>query len=82
MRDRAVYTPDEVAAVLGISARAVRQAILAGQLPGSAFGTGQRRRYVIPAEAFARYLAGEWRAPETGHGTSPSHLFLVRRKGW
>jgi excisionase family DNA binding protein len=78
--DRALLTPDEAAAILGISAGAVRQAVAAGQLPGSVLGTGRRRRYLIPALALERYLAGEWRGAEPK--PRPASIpFVVRRKG-
>lgn len=75
--DRALLTPDEAAAILGISAGAVRRAVAAGQLPGSVLGTGRRRRYLIPALALERYLAGEWR-PQPAQ-PQPAIPFVVRR---
>lgn len=78
--ERAVLTVDEAADRLGVSPRLVRQAIRAGQIPGSVLGTGKRQRYLVPAEAFARYLAGEWRSP--ARDVAPATIpFVVRRNG-
>lgn len=53
MSERATYSPQEVAAKLGICERGVYDALKQKRIPHMRFG----RRYVIPREAFDKWLA-------------------------
>lgn len=53
MSERATYTPQEVAEMLGICERSVYEALKQRRIPHIRFG----RRYVIPRGAFDAWMA-------------------------
>jgi excisionase family DNA binding protein len=54
--ERGPATVADLQEVTGLGRTAVKAAIVRGELPGSKVGG----RYVIPREAFDRYVRGEW----------------------
>ena len=82
--DRPPRTVADLAAVTGLHADAVRAYIKAGMLPGYyvRMPDASKGVYRIPAEAFDRFVRGEWQpAPRPVEAVDvPERVSLIRRK--
>lgn len=78
-------TVDDLCRVTGLGKDSVRACIRTGELPGVYVqpGSDARGRYVVPAEAFDRFVRGEWRPdprPVFTHDITPIQPIQRRRR--